>query len=154
MSGKTVPGQSHQKNFSLDWTKCFSQGQAGFHMQFQQIGVALACSHLLFNVYAPPNPTAPLLKSEFSHSFLLYLMHFTKAVQQSPQWISVIFMILFLSAHVVLSYRPGCKLCHHHQPFATNEKQPAFHLQKIASLGSYHGKLFNGSPSQKVLPCL
>lgn len=78
-------------------------------MQFQQTGVAVACSHLLFNVYALPNPAAPLLESGLSHSFLLHLMHFKKAVQQSPQWISVIFMILFLSAYVVLSYRPGGK---------------------------------------------
>lgn len=97
--------------FSLAWTKCCSQGQAPIHMHFQQTGLALACSHLLFDVYALPNATAPLLESGLIHCFLLHPMHFKKATQQSPQWISVIFMILLLSARVVSSYRPGGKLC-------------------------------------------
>lgn len=49
---------------------------------------------------------------------LLQLTHL-KAVQNSPQWISVIFGIPLVSARVVLSYRPGGKFHCHQQPFCS-----------------------------------
>lgn len=120
---KTVPGQSPQKNFNsvLLGQNAAARARLPSTCSSSRLGVALACSCLLVNVCALPNPLAPFLGSGSSHSFLLHLMHFKKAVQQNPQWISVIFMILFLSAQVVSSYRPGGKLWHHQQPFAANE---------------------------------
>lgn len=98
-SPRTVPPKNLQ--FSLDWTKCCSQGQAPVHTHFRERLrlVPFPCSmrvRLPIHRHRFLNQGCPI-------PLWLHLMHLKKAIQHSPPWISIIFRILLISAPVVSS---------------------------------------------------
>lgn len=115
-SPETVPPKNLQ--FGLDQTKCYSQGQAPIHSQFWGIGSGSG----MFPAPVQCVCTSPSIGTVSQIRVVPSPRCFTwctwkKAVQHSPQWISIIFRILLISARVVSSHRPGGMFRRHQQPF-------------------------------------
>lgn len=120
-SPRTVPPKTLQ--LSLVWTKCCSQGQAPVHMQFWQIGSG---SSIL------PSPirgtcvcAIPLFPGSGSFHPLVASPDALKkkAVQHSPQWISIIFLGYCSYLLVLCQGRdPVASFAATNSLFAANEK--------------------------------